>query len=166
MGKSVIGKELAKQMDLPFVDLDEEVQKAHLAKVGEKLNCRQIMLKVGQQAFRDLEHESLKAVLANTPPVVIALGGGAPMHLLSRPLIAEHTAILVQAPKTIVFERIMINGRPAFFSADESPLQSFNRIWAERAPIYEALAKIKTNNSGSIEQAVEQIKLAIINQPV
>ncbi len=165
VGKSAVGKELAKQIGLPFADLDEELQKANLKNTGEKLNSRQIMLKIGQQAFRELEHLTLKEMLINLPDSVIALGGGAPMHEPSRELIAAHNAVLVEAPKNIVFERIMINGRPAFFSPDESPLESFNRIWEERAPIYEQLAKIKINNSGNLQHAVDQIKL-VINQTV
>jgi shikimate kinase len=157
VGKSAIGKELAKQIGRPFVDLDEEVQKAFAKKYSEMLNSRQIMLKIGQENFRDLEGESLIGVLKNQQACVVALGGGTPMHEPSRKLISEHTVVFVTAPKNIVYERIMINGRPAFFSPDEHPMDSFNRIWDEREGIYEQLAKVTIENSGTIEQAVEKI---------
>lgn len=157
VGKSAIGKELAKQIGRPFVDLDEEVQKAYLGKRGEKLNCRQIMLEIGQDNFRKLEGEVLADVLQRQGQIVVALGGGAPMYEPSRGLIVRHTVIQISAPKNIVYERIMVNGRPAFFSPDEHPLDSFNRIWGEREGIYEQLANVTIENSGTIEQAVEKI---------
>ncbi len=158
VGKSAIGKELAKQMAMRFVDLDEEMEKAYNKKHGARLNCRQIMLKEGQKSFRTLEHEVLQVVLAITEVSVIALGGGTPIYENNDELLKQHTLVQITAPKNIVYERIMVNGRPAFFSPDEHPLESFNRIWDERKAKYDSLSKIKINNLGTIEQAVDEIK--------
>ncbi len=163
VGKSVIGKELARQIECGFIDLDEEIEKAYFEQHNKNLTCRQIMLSEGQDAFRKLEHEALVKVLKLPVFGVISMGGGAAMYEPSHELIAAHTVIEITAPKNIVFERIMVRGRPAFFSPDEHPLESFNRIWQERAPVYSRLAKYKINNSGSLQQAVDEIK-SIINQ--
>ena len=163
VGKSVIGRELARQLECRFIDLDEEIEKSYFRKNDKNLTCRQIMLSEGQDAFRKLEHEVLVKVLKLPVFGVISLGGGAVMYKPSRELIVTHTVIEVTAPKNIVFERIMVRGRPAFFSPDEHPLDSFNRIWQERAPVYSQLTKYKINNSGSLQQAVDEIK-SIINQ--
>ena len=79
------------------------------------------------------------------------------MHVPSRKLIAAHKVILVTAPKNIVYERIMVNGRPAFFSPDEHPMDSFNRIWDERAGVYAELGDIAIENSRTIEEAVNKV---------
>lgn len=157
-GKSAIGKELAKQISRRFIDLDEEMEKSYALKNGVKMNCRQIMLKDGQRVFRSLEHEVLKSVLANSDAAVIALGGGTPIYEKNDALLKKHAPIHITAPKSIVYERIMISGRPAFFSPDEHPLESFNRIWQEREKVYNELTNIKIDNSGSIQQAIDRIK--------
>lgn len=162
VGKSAIGKELARQTGKPFVDLDEEVEKAFAENNGQHLTCRQIMLKDGQEAFRKLEHNALKQILQSTDDSVIALGGGTPMLKANRALVLEHKAIQITAPKSIVYERIMVNGRPAFFSPDEHPLESFNRIWEQRSKVYNELSKIKVENSGTIESAVQKIKSIVL----
>lgn len=158
VGKSAIGRELAGQIGRQFIDLDEQVEKAYLAEQREKLNCRQIMTRHGQDSFRLLELKALKQTLQAESALVIALGGGTPMYPPSREMVAPHQLIQITAPRNIVFERIMVNGRPAFFSPDEHPLESFNRIWEEREKVYTSLTKIKIDNSGSIKDAAAQIK--------
>ena len=158
VGKSVIGRELAREVKMRFIDLDEEVEKIYKQEYGVARNCRQIMLTVGQDDFRELEHKALQIVLQNTSHCVISLGGGTPLLLNNKILIKDHTVIQITAPKKIVFERIMINGKPAFFSDDEHTLMSFNRTWRDRKTVYDSLASVKIDNSGSIAEAVRIIR--------
>ena len=72
-------------------------------------------------------------------------------------LIKSNTVIYIEAPREVVLERIMAQGQPAFFSAEESPLVSFNRLWNERNAIYKKLADFSIENNGSVLSAVEQI---------
>lgn len=157
VGKSAIGRELARESKMQFIDLDEEVEKKYKQEHGIARNCRQIMLTIGQDAFRELEHKALQIALLNTFRSVISLGGGTPLLEKNKTLIKDHTVVQITAPKNIVFERIMINGKPAFFSPDEHSLVSFNRTWDDRALIYDALSSIKVDNSGSPSEAVRII---------
>ncbi len=161
VGKTAIGHELARAINCPFIDLDEEIVKAYFTKYHQQATCRQIMLSHGQEAFRKIEHDALSEVVKLSRPGVISLGGGAVMYEPSHELIVPHTVVWVTAPKNIVFERIMVRGRPAFFSPQEHPLESFKRFWALREPVYARLAKYKIDNAGTLEQAVEKIKCLI-----
>lgn len=68
-GKSTVGKILAGNLQLPFLDLDEEIERI----AGRSIP--QIMAIQGEQAFRDLESAVLqKSIIGNVG--VIALGGG------------------------------------------------------------------------------------------
>jgi len=165
VGKSSVGKELASQLGRNFVDLDEEVEKLFESQQGHKLTCRQIMLKIGQNGFRQLEHKALMVILASPAQSIISLGGGTPTFEPNTELMLPHDIIHVVADKNIVYNRIMLNGRPAFFSPDEHPLVSFDRMWEERSKIYEQLTKNKVDNSTSVKNAVAEVK-KIINQPV
>ena len=158
VGKSAIGRELASGVRMRFIDLDDEVERIYQEKSGSNDNCRQIMREIGQEAFRELEHKALKSVLKSTARCVISLGGGTPLLLKNKSLIKGHTVVQITAPKSIVFERIMINGKPAFFPAEESPLVSFNRTWKDRAEVYDALSIIKVENSGSVDETVQLIR--------
>lgn len=158
VGKSAIGRELAREIKLQFVDLDEEMEKIYKQEHRVSNNCRQIMLTIGQDAFRELEHKALQIVLRNTSRCVISLGGGTPLLSKNKILLKDHTVVQITAPKNIVFERIMINGKPAFFPDNEHPLRSFNRTWDNRGVVYDTLASIKIDNSGSLSEAVRIIR--------
>jgi 3-dehydroquinate synthase len=69
-GKSTVGKELAKSLELPFVDLDSEIEKS----AGKTIP--QIIDEQGEPAFRDRETAALLSMTKKSPRV-IALGGGA-----------------------------------------------------------------------------------------
>lgn len=157
-GKSTIGKALAQELNRPFLDLDEKIQEIHASQSGEKISCRKIMEKHGETHFRKLEHEALHQIIRNAEPLVIAVGGGTPMTESNRDLLGRHVVVQISAPKSIVFERIMINGKPAFFPKNEEPFESFQKLWNEREPVFKKLAAITVENTGSVEKAVAELK--------
>ena len=156
VGKSVIGSELASRLGLPFIDLDKEIERAFEREYQEKCSCRQIMEKQGELFFRNLERNSLAQMLQSKPSI-ISLGGGTPINEENQQLIKPHTVIHITAKREVVFERIMIRGRPAFLSVEESPLVALNRLWDERIKIYKKLTNLSINNDGSVSSAVDQI---------
>jgi shikimate kinase / 3-dehydroquinate synthase len=91
-GKSTIGRILARNLHLPFVDVDSVVE----TEAGMPLF--QIMTEQGETVARDLETAALRQIISN-PESVIALGGGA--------LLRTENRALVEA-----------NGRVAFLMAD------------------------------------------------
>jgi len=159
-GKSTIGQALAEELGRPFLDLDEKIREEHQAQSGEKirLSCRTIMEKHGEAQFRKLEHEVLAKVIQSTEPLVLAVGGGTPMAGENRELLGEHTLVHVSAPENIVFERMMINGKPAFMPKNEPTLDGFRKVWNERQPVYKKLADITVESTGSVDKAVAELK--------
>lgn len=68
-GKSTVGKCLAEKLELPFVDLDEEIEQTEGAAIPE------IFERQGEPAFRAVETRTLTAQTMKLPAVV-ATGGG------------------------------------------------------------------------------------------
>ncbi len=166
VGKSAIGAELAVRIGHKFVDLDEQIQEKFRIKHGTHKPCRKIVLEHGEDFFRDLEREAFQEVVNYQTPCVIALGGGTPLRKENQDLMLNHQVIHVKAPKAIVFERIMLHGKPAFFSDNEDAFTCFQRLWDERIGLYSNLAGIETENSGSINEAVDKIKRELLLAPV
>jgi len=71
-GKTTMGLELANELDIQFVDLDQEIEKA------EKLPISTIFEEKGEAYFRQLEKLHLNKVVAELSRFVIATGGGTP----------------------------------------------------------------------------------------
>jgi len=70
VGKSVIGKILAKSLDRDFYDIDENIEKKYNMKISE------IFEDYGEKKFRDIEYKEIKSIQKNCN-AIIATGGGA-----------------------------------------------------------------------------------------
>ena len=68
-GKSSVGRHLAQRLGCEFLDLDQEIERA------AGMTVREIFERHGEPAFRQKEHEALRAT-ADLPDVVVATGGG------------------------------------------------------------------------------------------
>jgi 3-dehydroquinate dehydratase type II len=155
-GKSAVGKALADRLKLPFADLDAEIEKYYRALSGAKSRptCRAIMQKQGESGFRKLEEQVLAKIIKSKTSLVLAVGGGTPLGARNRKLLSALTVVLVSAPKKTIFERMMVNGTPAFFPKNQDPYKSFQMLWREREPVYKKLAQITVRNAGSLQEAV------------
>jgi len=155
VGKTAIGKQLAKMLEKKFIDVDNEIEKNYEKKYFTHLTCRQIMQAQGEAYFRELEAETLKQVL-QLPEAVISLGGGTAFPEPNQLLIKHHILLHIMAPSGIVFERIMVEGQPAFFEEKEDPYESFSRLWDERNAIYKKLTSYTVNNNTTVDNAVDE----------
>ncbi len=71
-GKTTIGKHLAYLTKRPFIDLDSVIEKRENMKIND------IFALKGEDYFRQIEAISLKMILKDSPPAIIATGGGTP----------------------------------------------------------------------------------------
>jgi shikimate kinase len=71
-GKSTLGRPLAQAMNIPFVDLDKEVEKQEQCAIPEIFEQR------GEAYFRSAESQILKQWATSNKDFVLATGGGAP----------------------------------------------------------------------------------------
>ena len=99
-GKSTVGAQLADSLNLKFLDLDVEIERA----AGQ--NILDIMTKQGEASFRNLETAALRSVLSD-PEKVVALGGGALLRDENRSLV-EHAGqvILLEADLSTLVGRL------------------------------------------------------------
>jgi len=71
VGKSYFGRQLADKLDIPFIDLDEEIIKAEKASIIKIFSSR------GESYFREMEKKVLfSAIESAKAPAIFSLGGG------------------------------------------------------------------------------------------
>lgn len=85
VGKSSVGKRLAKLLHLPFVDADDEIERS------ARMTIPEIFEQYGEDYFRDGERRVIARLIEESAvkPQVIATGGGAFCHTDTRTLILE-----------------------------------------------------------------------------
>jgi shikimate kinase len=71
-GKSTFGRQLAKELDFPFFDLDQLIVKRF------QLTIPEIFSQLGEGQFRDWESLVLEEVLSQDASFILASGGGTP----------------------------------------------------------------------------------------
>src|SRR3982750_762924 len=99
VGKSTVGRRLARRLDLPFVDSDSEIEEA----VG--LPWGELFERYGEEDYRDGERR-LVARLVDGQVRVIATGGGVFVDPRTRSLLNERTiTVWLDAPVDVLAER-------------------------------------------------------------
>jgi shikimate kinase len=147
-GKTTIGRRLARRLNLPFVDADDEIEAA------AGLSIAEIFERYGEPHFRDGERRII-ARLVEGPRRVIAAGGGAFVDPRTRALILERCiAVWLDADLELLAERVSRrNHRPLVRGQD--PLALLRLLAEERNPAY-AEAHL-TIRPGELAQTVDQI---------
>ena len=132
-GKTTLGKAFARQMNIPFVDLDWYIEERFHKTVGELFTER------GETGFRELERNMLHEV-AEFENVVISTGGGAPcffdnMDFMNR----TGKTVFLDVHPDVLFRRLRVakQQRPILQGKEDDELKAFIvQALEKRAPFY------------------------------
>ena len=128
-GKTTVGRRLAARLNRPFLDSDEEIEKA------AQMTIPEIFAQRGEAEFRAGETRVIARVL-KTQNVVLATGGGAFVHPETRVLVKqEAVSVWLKAEIDILFERVSRrSNRPLLQTAN--PRATLQKLIEERYPLY------------------------------
>lgn len=129
VGKTTLGRYLSQGFRLPFIDADQEIERVSLHKITE------LFEKYGEKEFRNVEKRVVQR-LAQLPPHIIALGGGAFINEDTRNILLKKTiTIWVDVPFQTIFTRVSRNTtRPLLKTKD--PKATLLQLIEERKPYY------------------------------
>jgi len=138
VGKSSVGRELAKELGFRFVDTDSWIENRYCK------STPQIFEEFGEEFFRTKEKECLE-FLVDQDDVVIATGGGLPCNNNLMDLMNElGEVVYLKASSSILVNRLSkdLNNRPKLANIQsEIELNTFVKTHlSEREPFY-SLAK-------------------------
>ena len=162
-GKTTLGKSLAQQMNLGYIDTDHFIENRYRKKISD------IFAVEGEERFREIEHRVLLEISA-FEDVVVSTGGGLPCFH-DNMLIMNNTGITVylEAPVEELAARLDVskNVRPVLKNRSGSELEAFIKDSMNiRKPYYE-LAKIRfhvppTVNNNDVERLAKELDLLFV----
>ena len=128
-GKSAIGKRLALRLGLPFVDADDEIERAAGCSISEFFE------RFGEAEFRAGERRVISRLLAG-PPHILSTGGGAYMDPETRAMMRQHAiTVWLRADLEVLYDRVKKRThRPLLRGGD--PREILERLMSQRYPVY------------------------------
>lgn len=162
-GKTTLGKALAKDLGLQFVDLDHYIESRYRCSVS------QLFAERGEEVFRQIERNMLHEV-AEFEDVIIATGGGTPCFFDNMDYMnAQGTTVFLEASVETIYTRLTIARvqRPlvAGKSADELRAYIAGTL-AQRMPYYSRAAHTfladRLENIRQVDESVRRFKEEIL----
>ena len=150
-GKTAIGRELARQLKLEFVDADQEIERRTGADVAL------IFEKEGEAGFRRREREVITE-LTERQGLVLATGGGAVLDPANREALKTNGFVIyLKASVGAQAARTAQNrNRPLLDTEDRQ--ERLQQLFEVRAPLYESLAQLTVEtDSGQVKQISQRI---------
>jgi len=137
VGKSTLGKIVAKKLNLKFVDTDLNIEKKWSMKISE------IFENKGEDFFRTEEEKEVLECLKKNK-IVLALGGGAFMNKNIRSLILKNSlSFWLDLNLKTITQRIKWNKKRPLLK-HQNTQEIIKKLYSERKSIYK-LAKYKVN---------------------
>ncbi len=152
VGKSSVGRKLAGLLHMPFVDADEEIEKAAQMSISE------IFAQYGEPYFRDGERRVIARIIDGPGTrTVIATGGGAFVNPETRALILAKTIpVWLDSEVDVLMERVgRKDSRPLLRQGD--PREILTRLRTEREPFYSQAPIHIKSTSGPHSRTVTKV---------
>ena len=153
-GKTAVGRQLARDTGLRFLDSDHEIEKRTGVEIGY------IFEKEGEPGFRERESEMLRE-LSELSGVVLATGGGAILAPANRALLAANGVVVYL--QTSVTEQLKRTGRSKKrpLLNGKNPREVLEHMAAVRTPLYTEIADLVVDTTNqrvrSVARKVEEL---------
>lgn len=156
VGKSAVGRRLARRLGWSLADIDELVEAAAGSTVAE------IFAEQGEEAFRAIETLVLAGELAEAEPSVVATGGGVVLAEENRRHLRDAAlCVWLRASVPVLVERVGRSRtvRPLLIGDTEGRLAELAEA---RSPLYEEVADLVLDvDDRSLDEVVEAIVAAV-----
>jgi len=130
-GKSTVGRHVARQLGLPFVDTDPLIE--------QRIGCsiREYFELQGEAAFRDVEAQVIDEVTAAAPPRVIATGGGAVLRESNRAALHSRTTVMyLRTTPEDLARRLRHDTHRPLLQGGGGAQERLRALFGERDPLY------------------------------
>ena len=155
-GKSTLGAMLAKELAVPFIELDREIERESGTSLSEVFDL------YGQSAFRRYERRALESVIERHDRAVIATGGSIVSEAGTFDLLlsACFTVWLTAAPEEHM-ARVVAQGDTRPMADNEEAMEDLRRILQGREALYsKADARVDTAGK-TTAQSLRELKKAV-----
>lgn len=151
-GKSTLGEKLAQALDVPFVELDREIEKEAGAELGE------VFAMYGQEGFRRFERRALERVLGQHDRAVIATGGSLVTDGGTYKLLRERSlCVWLKASPEEHMARVIAQGDMRPFKGSSAALDEIRQLLADRDRLYGRADLVLDTSGKTVRSSLSQL---------
>ncbi|WP_294269918.1 shikimate kinase [Propionivibrio sp.] len=156
-GKTTIGRSLARQLDLEFIDTDREIE----ARTGVSIPT--VFEIEGEDGFRKREAQVI-ADLSRLSGRVVATGGGVVLRAENRAnLRASGFVVYLNVPPYTLWERTRHDRNRPLLQVDD-PLLKLKELYSQRDPLYREVADLVVDGSRNNAQGILQLLIQEVGE--
>lgn len=157
-GKTSVGKRLARKLNLPFVDGDQEVEKAAGIPLVDVLKC------FGEKEYRAGEERVMKRLLQGNP-CILASGGGSFVAEQTRQMARKNAiTIWLKADIDVLYHRTTGRKHRPFLKGSDNELKDkLEKYINEEYPYYSEADIIVETKEEQVDITVNRVVEAITN---
>jgi XRE family aerobic/anaerobic benzoate catabolism transcriptional regulator len=155
-GKSTLGSRLAHMTNIPFVELDREIEK------DTGMPLAEIFALYGQSGYRTIERRTLKRVLEESDRAVLSVGGGVVSEKETYDsLLSNCYTVWIKAQPEEHMSRVMAQGDFRVIAGSHQAMDDLRRILEAREPLYRKADMVLDTSGNSVGESFLKLKAAL-----
>ena len=151
-GKSTLGKIMSKELSLPFLELNREIEEV------SGIPANEVMALYGQEGYRRLERQALERIVATTSETVLAVAGGivAEPETFSYLLRHFHTVWLKARPEEHM-QRVREQGDLRPMKGNPKAMEELRSILTSRESLYAQAEAVVDTSGRTLKQSTRDL---------
>jgi XRE family transcriptional regulator, aerobic/anaerobic benzoate catabolism transcriptional regulator len=155
-GKSTLGARLGAEMNVPFIELDGEIEKDTGMPLGE------IFSLYGQTGYRAIERRSLERVLHEQERAIVSVGGGVVSEKETYDyLLSNCYTVWIKARPEEHMARVIAQGDLRAIAGGNQAMDDLRRILEAREPLYRKADAYLDTSESSVDESFAKLKAAL-----
>ena len=136
-GKTRVGKRLAKDLGLPFIDVDRLIVKKM------NMSVKEVFERFGEAFYRALETMAVKELSTDSERKVISVSAGLPLQEQNEKYLKEvGTIVYLKGSLATLKKRLEGSSKDPMLDGDDRD-EKIKKLLKQRDPVYEKFADIK-----------------------
>lgn len=157
-GKSTLGSKLSQETDIPFIELDREIEK------DTGMPLAEIFSLYGQSGYRAIEKRALERALKESERAVISIGGGVVSEKDTYDYLLAHCyTVWIKAQPEEHMSRVIEQGDFRAMAGSDQAMEDLRRILEAREPLYRKADMVLDTSGSSVEESFSKLKAALQN---
>lgn len=154
-GKSTLGEKLANALNIPFIELDREIEKETSMPLAD------IFSLYGQSGYRAIERRTLERIMSEYEHGVFSIGGGVVTEPETYDFLRAHCyTIWIKAKPEEHMDRVFAQGDFRAMAGNDRAMEDLRRILTAREPLYRKADLTLDTAGATVDESFDRLQSA------